>query len=107
MHTTATYLEWVPFRAAPGVTADDLLAAADRLHHEFLAVQPGFLRRSLLRDDSGGFVDCVAWRSAADHAAAMAASMTHPVAHAFFACLADPDAVGAAMQHFAIVRDWA
>lgn len=106
MSTASAHLEWVPFRAAPGVTHADLLAAAERLHREFLAAQPGFLRRSLLADDSGGFVDCVAWQSAADHAAAMESSMTHPAAQAFFACLADPDAVGAAMQHFAIVRDW-
>lgn len=106
MSAPATHLEWVPFHAAPGVREPDLLAAADRLHREFLAVQPGYVRRSLLRDPAGGYVDCVAWRSADDHAAAMAASMSHPAAHAFFACLADPEAAGAAMRHFAIVLDW-
>ncbi|MCU0635678.1 MAG: hypothetical protein MUE41_12455 [Gemmatimonadaceae bacterium] len=106
MTTTAAHLEWVPFRAADGVSDADLIAAADRLHHEFLAAEAGYVRRSLLRDAEGAFVDCVAWRSAADHAAAMERAMAHPAAQAFFACLADPQAAGAAMQHFAIVRDW-
>lgn len=106
MIVPAAHLEWVPFHAAPGVSDADLLAAAERLHREFLAHQPGYVRRCLLRDADGSFVDSVHWRSADDHAAAMAVAMTHPAAQAFFACLADPDAAGAAMRHFAVVRDW-
>lgn len=106
MPTAAAHLEWVPFHAAPGVTDAALIAAAERLHREFLSAQPGYLRRSLLRDTGSGFIDCVAWRSAADHAAAMQSANAHPAAQAFFECLADPEAAGAAMRHFEIIRDW-
>lgn len=106
MPLSAAHLEWVPFRAAPGVSEAALLAAADRLHHEFLSVTPGYVRRSLLRAPDGGFVDCVAWVTAEAHAAAMEAAMRHPAAAAFFACLEDPAAAGAAMQHFTVVADW-
>ena len=38
MPDRATLLEWTPFRAAPGVSDTHLLAAADRLTREFLAL---------------------------------------------------------------------
>jgi hypothetical protein len=106
MTDRAAHLEWVPFHTAPGVSEATLIAAAEQLHREFLALQPGYIRRSLLRDAEGGFVDCVAWRSAADHASAMTASMDHPAAQPFFACLANPEADGADMHHFHVVQDW-
>jgi hypothetical protein len=102
----ATHLEWVPFLAAPGVSHAQLVAAAERLHTEFLSTRPGYLRRSLLRTAEGGFIDCIVWQSADDHAAAMADAMAHPAAAAFFACLADPDAAGRDMRQFDILCDW-
>ncbi|MCE2942758.1 MAG: hypothetical protein ACK53A_13245 [Gemmatimonadota bacterium] len=106
MPDRATLLEWTPFRAAPGVSDTHLLAAADRLTREFLAPLPGYVRRFLLRQDDGSYVDCIAWRSAKDHAVAMETAMTHPAAQDFFACLEDPEAAGAAMRHFTIAADW-
>ena len=106
MSVPSTHLEWVPFRPAAGVTESQLLAAADALHTDFLAASTDYLRRMLLRDENGAYVDCVAWRSRADHAAAMRDATNHPAAQALFALIDDPEAVGAGMRHFDVARQW-
>lgn len=101
------HVEWVPFRAAPGVTPSALRAAADALTAEFLQAQPGFVHRALLQDADGGWVDCVTWRSRADHDAAMTRFGASPVVGAFLALLEDPAAAGAAMRHYHVAQAWA
>ncbi|MCU0647382.1 MAG: hypothetical protein MUF00_05275 [Gemmatimonadaceae bacterium] len=80
-------VEWAPFRLADGVTESELVAASDRLHHDVLRHQPGFLRRELLRGEDGQWADLVFWadRAAADNVMALAAQ--HPAFAAYFACM--------------------
>src|SRR5688572_21363113 len=63
-------VEWAPFQITSGASESELLAAASHLQEHFLAKQPGFLRRELLRWKNGCWVDIVYW---ADHHAADAA----------------------------------
>jgi hypothetical protein len=100
------HIEWVPFHVGAGVDDTDFINAADALTREFLSAQPGFVRRELLRAADGSWVDCVAWRAAADHHSAMERMSASPAALHFMSLLADPEAAGAAMQHFSIARAW-
>lgn len=100
-------IEWAPFTLAAGATEADLLQAAERLQTEFLSRQPGFLRRELLRDERGEWVDLLLWRDAAAHATAMEAAGEHPAARAFFAVLvlAEAPAPGG-LRLFTCVKRW-
>jgi hypothetical protein len=63
-------MEIVTFRLIPGTTDADFLAAAKGTE-AMVATQPGFIRRSLLRDEAGQWTDTVEWQSlGAAHAAA-------------------------------------
>ncbi len=68
--TANPVMEIVTFRLTPGITDAAFLAAAQATQ-AMVAAQPGFLRRNLLRDDTGEWTDTVAWASlAAAHAGA-------------------------------------
>jgi len=56
-------IEWAPFKLADGVDEARLLRASDGLQTAFLAGQPGFIRRELLKGQDGQWVDLVHWES--------------------------------------------
>jgi hypothetical protein len=62
-------MEVVTFRLNSGVTDRDFLDAAKGTG-AMVAAQPGFVRRSLLRDDAGLWTDTVEWQSLAQANAA-------------------------------------
>lgn len=70
-------VEIVQFTLHDGSAADDFLAAAAATEAA-LRRQPGFLRRILLRDDTGGWTDLVEWRSRPEAEAAAQAMMSDP-----------------------------
>lgn len=70
-------LEVVTFRLLPGTTDEGFIALA-RGTGAALATQPGFVRRSLLRDDSGLWTDLVEWRNLPQAHAAAQAMMADP-----------------------------
>ena len=51
--------EFATFRAADGVTPDQLLAASQRVRQQFLLLQPGFVEHALLQGDDGLWADVV------------------------------------------------
>ncbi len=66
----APVMEIVTFRLNPGMTDAAFLTAAKGTE-AMVAAQPGFVRRSLLRDDAGLWTDTVEWQSiTAAHTAA-------------------------------------
>jgi hypothetical protein len=81
---TAIVVEWAPFRLAAGATEAALLAASEDLQVGFLAKQPGFLRRDLLRDADDGWADLVVWADAASATAAIERADKSPVCFAYF-----------------------
>lgn len=92
-------MEIVTFRLTPGITDAAFLAAAMDTG-AMVAAQPGFLRRSLLRDDTGEWTDTVAWASlAAAHAAAE--TVVHDPSFASFG--AAIDMTGLTMRHVPIL----
>jgi hypothetical protein len=64
-------IEWAPIRLAAGRSEKELLDASEAFQRDFLSVQPGFLRRELLRKSEREYVDIVHWQSAADAQAIM------------------------------------
>ena len=91
--------EVVTFRLIPGVSDPDFVGHA-RSTEAALAAQPGFLRRSLLRDASGLWTDLVAWRSLTDAEAAARAMMTDAGFAPFMAAI---DMGSVRMQHLAVL----
>ena len=99
-------VEWAPFRLAEGVPESRLLAASHRLQEAFLARQPGFVRRELLRGGNGDWADLVWWadRKAADDA--MKAAAESPVCHSYFHLMAGAPDAGNGVLHFARVASY-
>ncbi len=102
----AAVVEWAPFRLKAGVTEQDLLVASEGLQEDFLARQPGFVRRELLRAGDGWWVDLVYWADAESALGVLAAAAASPVCHRYFALMegaehADP---GAGVTHLVVKR---
>lgn len=99
--TDTVMIEWAPFRLAEGASEAALLRASEALQEGFLARQPGFLRRELLRGADGRWVDLVYWRSEESAAAAMKVAMESPACHEYFRLMnadcADP---AAGVEHY-------
>jgi hypothetical protein len=57
-------MEIVTFRLSPGITDAAFLTAAKGTA-AMVAAQPGFVRRSLLRDETGEWTDTVTWQNLA------------------------------------------
>ncbi|MBL8709914.1 MAG: antibiotic biosynthesis monooxygenase [Rhodospirillaceae bacterium] len=94
--TTDMTVEWAPFRLRPGVGESALLNASQELQAGFLARQPGFIRRELLRRDVTDFVDLVWWESrAAAETAMQQAGKSDPCARYFALMDFDQPAAGA------------
>ncbi len=96
---TDKVLEVVTFRLVPGVTDAQFLAAASGTEVA-LAAQPGFVRRTLLRDDTGLWTDAVEWQGLTLAVAAARAVMADPGFAPFGAAI---DMTTLRMQHLPIV----
>jgi len=105
---TRGVIEWAPFRLADGVTEDQLLAAARQLQDVFLAHQPGFVRRELLRGTGGGWVDLVEWSDRATAEAAVRAAAESPTCLTYFRLMAGGDQVdpGSGVSHYDRVAEY-
>jgi hypothetical protein len=101
-------VEWAPFQLADGVTEEQLLAASEMLQREFLARQPGFVRRELLRGRGGQWVDLVHWETAEAASAVFAAAGTSAICRAYFELMVAPAGVdpSEAVLHLHGVRDY-
>ncbi len=82
-------IEIVRLRPAAGVTEGEFLAASDRFELDYMKKRPGFVRRSLLRGDSGDWAVLVDWATLADAEASMDA-FPHDPASAPFNAVLDP-----------------
>lgn len=89
-------IEMAPFTLRPGITEHHLLQASARLQEDFLAGQPGFVRRELARGPASGWIDLVWWEHRDLAEQAMTAAAASPVCHQYFHLMdadhADPGA---------------
>ena len=89
-------VEWAPFRLAPGAEEGALLEASEALQRDFLRHQPGFVRRELLRDADGQWVDLIVWTDHRSAMAAMTAAASSTACHAYFHLMEGGDNMDAA-----------
>lgn len=86
--TASLCIEWVEFQLHAGVTEAQFRAVSDAFQANFLDLQAGYKKRTLVRlDAQGRYADLVHWATAKDMAAAMAASNAFPACGAYFALL--------------------
>lgn len=76
-----------PMKLAPGKTEADLMASSEKFQNEFVAKQPGILRRELIRTGDGQYTDIVLFKSKEDAQKVIAAEAESPVCREFFAIL--------------------
>jgi hypothetical protein len=79
-------MEIVSFRLNTGVTDAAFLAAAEQTR-VMVAAQPGFVRRSLLRDRDGVWTDMIVWQSLPNAKAAADIVVADPSFAAFGAAI--------------------
>lgn len=99
----AMTIEWAPFTLVEGATEEQLLRASEDLQVEFLARQPGFVSRELLRRSEREWCDLVHWENEAAAHAAMTRVAESPVCLRYFRLMAAADHhdPGAGVQLFA------
>jgi len=73
-----------PIKLAADKTEAELLAASERFQNEFVAHQPGVIRRELIRKGDGHYLDIVQFRSAEDAEDIIQKEKESAVCHAFF-----------------------
>ena len=95
-------IELVQFRLKPGMDVAAFLTAAEETQ-AVIAQLPGYLRRELLQNDTGLWIDLVHWRSKADALAAAEMFSTVP-AFALFAMMIDEAQM--TMLHLSQVRSF-
>lgn len=78
-----------PGRLKAGVTEEALMKASERFQREFVAGQPGVLRRVLVADDAGGYADVVFFASEEAIQEVIAAEQTSAVCHEFMSLWED------------------
>jgi hypothetical protein len=93
---------------AAGKTEADLIAASDRFQKDFLAGQPGFLRRELVRLDDTHFADIVHWRSLEEAHAVGERIASSGACQLYFAVMAfDPEKPMDGVTHYASLATYA
>ncbi len=85
MTTPITVL--APIKLATGKTGADLLAASERFQRKFASLQPGVIRRELVRKGDGTYLDIVQFRSMKDAEEIMELERESDACHAFYAVM--------------------
>ncbi len=76
-----------PIKLAEGKTEADLLAASAIFQRDFVAHEPGVLRRELVRKPDGNYLDIVQFRSHDDYLDVVKKEMESPVCAMFFSVM--------------------
>lgn len=90
---TIMHVVFAPGHLKDGVTETAMLAASDRFQREFVAHQPGVVRRTLVRGTDGSYADIVFFTDEAAIAEVLAAEQTSAVCHEFMALWRDAQVV--------------
>jgi hypothetical protein len=101
-------VELAPFKVAREADENELLAASETLQVEFLAHQPGFVRRELLRGKEGRWVDLVVWTSREAAEAAVIRAGESPACFRYFQLMegANHHEPGADVEHYEAVKTY-
>lgn len=72
------------FRLKSGTTEADLLAASQKVHHDFETAHDGMLKRILVKAPDGGYADIDFFADERAMGQVMAAAETHPACGTYF-----------------------
>ena len=87
-NNNSSVIELATIKLAEGKSEADLVTASAAFQRDFLAKQPGVLRRQLVRKSTGEYLDIVHWRSSADADAVMQLAQSSPEVGAYFSVMA-------------------
>ena len=76
-----------PIKLAPGKTEADLLAASAQFQKDFAGKEAGILRRELVRNPDGTYLDIVQFKSEDNAKDVIAREMESPACAAFFSVM--------------------
>ncbi|MEP4197993.1 MAG: hypothetical protein ABJL99_20395 [Aliishimia sp.] len=76
-----------PIKLAEGKTEADLLTASQSFQQDFVAHEPGVLRRELVRKPDGTYLDIVQFRSHEDYLDVVKKEMESPICAQFFSVM--------------------
>lgn len=103
---TTTTIEMARITLGTGKTEADLVAASNAFQRGFLADQPGFIRRELVKTEGGGYADLVTWRSMADAQAIMAKVSSSAACLAYFAVMDMSGDMTAGVAHYEVLASY-
>lgn len=101
-------VEWAPFIKLDGVSDAALVSAADKVNSEFLAVQPGFLKRELVKKSETEYADIIHW-STNEHAVSAGSKVEECAVCANYFKLMDMESsasAGAGFSHYTVLKVW-
>lgn len=94
-------IEWAAFRLKEGVSDSTLFAASETIQQEFLKRQKGFIKRDLVKESDGKWVDVVYWESHQNAEDAMKQTMNSPVCLKYFEIMTDVN-----VSHLNVVKSY-
>lgn len=96
-------IELAQFKAKPGVSDEEVLAASQEAHDGFLAKQKGYVSRELTKSSEGEWVDIVHWETMEDAQAAMQNFMGSPSTKKFVEIIDDSSVK---MMHLGVAKKY-
>jgi heme-degrading monooxygenase HmoA len=80
-------VETIRFKLKPGTTDEDFQKHNHKVHHEYMALRPGFRSRETSRSEDGEYLVVVHWASRADAEATINAFFGAPETQDFLAAV--------------------
>ena len=103
-------VEWAPFVTVEGTSNQALIAAASKVNAEFLSIQPGFIKRELVKksDSDSEYADIVYWATQENALAAGAKVETCVVCAEYFKFMdmGASENAGAGFSYYSILKEW-
>jgi len=101
-------VEWAPFIKAKGITDQQLIVAADLVNFEFLAKQPGFIKRELIKKSEIEYADVIHWGTKKEAEAAGEKVFNCGECNAYFKLMDMEESAnaGKGFSHYEILKKW-
>lgn len=101
-------VEWAPFVKAEGVTDKQLIIAANQVNVEFLAKQPGFIKRELIKKSEMEYADVIHWTSKKEAVSAGSKVLSCVECAQYFQLMdmESSEKAGAGFSHYEILQIW-
>ncbi|WP_448566300.1 antibiotic biosynthesis monooxygenase family protein [Thalassotalea ganghwensis] len=99
-------VEWAPFQLNEGVEEQQLIMAADNIQNDFLANQPGYIKRELLKASNDTWVDLIYWTDSAAAESAFQQAEHCNACGEYFALMKSDQKTVLGFSHLTQVKAW-